>query len=66
MAMLDVGIPVTAGSGVAAASNYWRSHRSIGKHDVGEEHRLGGMSSKALARVPVANAAEGGGARLTA
>jgi alanine-glyoxylate transaminase/serine-glyoxylate transaminase/serine-pyruvate transaminase len=66
MAMLDVGIPVTAGSGVAAASNYWRSHRSIGKHDVGEEHRLGGMSSKALARVPVANAAECGGARLTA
>lgn len=26
MAMLDCGIPVTAGSGVAAASAYWRSH----------------------------------------
>jgi alanine-glyoxylate transaminase/serine-glyoxylate transaminase/serine-pyruvate transaminase len=29
MAMLDVGIPVTAGSGVAAASNYWRAQRRI-------------------------------------
>jgi alanine-glyoxylate transaminase/serine-glyoxylate transaminase/serine-pyruvate transaminase len=33
MAMLDVGIPVTAGSGVAAASNYWRAQRRIGKQN---------------------------------
>jgi alanine-glyoxylate transaminase / serine-glyoxylate transaminase / serine-pyruvate transaminase len=26
MVMLDVGIKVTPGSGVGAASNYWRSH----------------------------------------
>jgi alanine-glyoxylate transaminase/serine-glyoxylate transaminase/serine-pyruvate transaminase len=29
MAMLDVGIKVTPGSGVGAASNYWRSHDPI-------------------------------------
>ena len=29
MAMLDVGIAVTSGSGVAAASNYWRTHDPI-------------------------------------
>ena len=31
MAMLDVGIAVTSGSGVAAASNYWRTHDPIAK-----------------------------------
>src|SRR6185312_349144 len=40
MAMLDVGIPVTAGSGVAAASNYWRAQRRVGKQNVSEERRL--------------------------
>ena len=34
MAMLDVGIKVAPGSGVAAASNYWRSHDSIPKRRV--------------------------------
>ena len=29
MAMLDVGIKVAPGSGVGAASNYWRSHDPI-------------------------------------
>ena len=29
MAMLDVGIAVTPGSGVAAASGYWRTHDPI-------------------------------------
>jgi alanine-glyoxylate transaminase / serine-glyoxylate transaminase / serine-pyruvate transaminase len=31
MAMLDIGIHVTPGSGVAAASNYWRGQRRFGK-----------------------------------
>ena len=31
MAMLDVGINVQPGSGVAAASNYWRSHDRVSK-----------------------------------
>jgi alanine-glyoxylate transaminase/serine-glyoxylate transaminase/serine-pyruvate transaminase len=31
MAMLDVGIDVRPGSGVAAASNYWRSHDPVPK-----------------------------------
>ena len=30
MAMLDAGVQVPPGSGVAAASNYWRSHDSTG------------------------------------
>jgi alanine-glyoxylate transaminase / serine-glyoxylate transaminase / serine-pyruvate transaminase len=34
MAMLDVGIKVTPGSGVGAASNYWRSHDPIPKKKV--------------------------------
>lgn len=47
MAMLDVGIPVTAGSGVAAASNYWRAQRRVGKQNVSEERRLDEQPSKA-------------------
>jgi alanine-glyoxylate transaminase/serine-glyoxylate transaminase/serine-pyruvate transaminase len=31
MAMLDVGVKVAPGSGVGAASNYWRSHDPIAK-----------------------------------
>ena len=34
MAMLDVGIKVAPGSGVGAASNYWRSHDPIPKKKV--------------------------------
>lgn len=34
MAMLDVGVDVQPGSGVAAASNYWRSHDSVPKRKV--------------------------------
>jgi alanine-glyoxylate transaminase / serine-glyoxylate transaminase / serine-pyruvate transaminase len=30
MAMLDVGVEIEAGSGVAAAQNYWRSHSAVG------------------------------------
>lgn len=47
MAMLDVGIPVTAGSGVAAASNYWRAQRRVGMQNVSEERRLDEQPSKA-------------------
>jgi alanine-glyoxylate transaminase / serine-glyoxylate transaminase / serine-pyruvate transaminase len=47
MAMLDVGIPVTAGSGVAAASNCWRAQRRVGKQNFSEEQRLSEMPSKA-------------------
>jgi alanine-glyoxylate transaminase / serine-glyoxylate transaminase / serine-pyruvate transaminase len=36
MAMLDVGIKVTSGSGVGAASNYWRSHDPIPKKRVSQ------------------------------
>jgi alanine-glyoxylate transaminase/serine-glyoxylate transaminase/serine-pyruvate transaminase len=34
MAMLDVGVDVRPGSGVAAASNYWRSHDRVPKRKV--------------------------------
>ncbi len=34
MAMLDVGIKIESGSGVAAAQNYWRSHDEIPKKRV--------------------------------
>ena len=34
MAMLDVGVKVAPGSGVGAASNYWRSHDPIPKKKV--------------------------------
>ncbi len=40
MAMLDVGIEVAPGSGVAAASNYWRSHDPIPKRRVSREEQF--------------------------
>jgi alanine-glyoxylate transaminase/serine-glyoxylate transaminase/serine-pyruvate transaminase len=40
MAMLDVGIKVTPGSGVGAASNYWRSHDPITKRKVSQEQQF--------------------------
>jgi alanine-glyoxylate transaminase / serine-glyoxylate transaminase / serine-pyruvate transaminase len=40
MAMLDVGVKVTPGSGVAAASNYWRSHDPIPKKKVSQEQQF--------------------------
>jgi alanine-glyoxylate transaminase/serine-glyoxylate transaminase/serine-pyruvate transaminase len=40
MAMLDVGVKVTPGSGVAAASNYWRTHDPIPKKKVSQEQQF--------------------------
>ncbi|MBS0373734.1 MAG: aminotransferase class V-fold PLP-dependent enzyme [Proteobacteria bacterium] len=40
MAMLDVGIEVTPGSGVAAASNYWRSHDPTPRKRVSREEQF--------------------------
>jgi len=40
MAMLDVGIEVTPGSGVAAASNYWRSNDPIPKRRVSKAEQF--------------------------
>jgi alanine-glyoxylate transaminase / serine-glyoxylate transaminase / serine-pyruvate transaminase len=40
MAMLDVGIKVTPGSGVAAASEYWRSHDPIPRKKVSREEQF--------------------------
>jgi alanine-glyoxylate transaminase/serine-glyoxylate transaminase/serine-pyruvate transaminase len=40
MAMLDVGVDVQPGSGVAAASNYWRSHDPIPKRKVSKEEQF--------------------------
>lgn len=40
MSMLDVGIEVVPGSGVAAASNYWRSHDPIPKRKVSKEEQF--------------------------
>jgi alanine-glyoxylate transaminase / serine-glyoxylate transaminase / serine-pyruvate transaminase len=40
MAMLDVGIKVTPGSAVAAASNYWRSHDPIPKKKVSQAQQF--------------------------
>ncbi|MDH3412798.1 MAG: aminotransferase class V-fold PLP-dependent enzyme [Gammaproteobacteria bacterium] len=40
MAMLDVGMNVTPGSGVAAASNYWRSNDPIPKRKVSKEEQF--------------------------
>jgi alanine-glyoxylate transaminase / serine-glyoxylate transaminase / serine-pyruvate transaminase len=40
MAMLDVGIKVTPGSGVAAASEYWRSHDPIPRRKVSREEQF--------------------------
>jgi alanine-glyoxylate transaminase / serine-glyoxylate transaminase / serine-pyruvate transaminase len=40
MAMLDVGIKVTPGSGVAAASDYWRTHDPIPRRKVSQEEQF--------------------------
>jgi alanine-glyoxylate transaminase / serine-glyoxylate transaminase / serine-pyruvate transaminase len=40
MAMLDVGVKVTPGSGVAAASNYWRAHDPVPKKKVSQEQQF--------------------------
>jgi alanine-glyoxylate transaminase/serine-glyoxylate transaminase/serine-pyruvate transaminase len=40
MAMQDVGIKVTPGSGVAAASEYWRSHDPIPRKRVSREEQF--------------------------
>jgi len=40
MAMQDVGIKVTAGSGVAAASDYWRTHDPVPKKRVSREQQF--------------------------
>jgi len=45
MAMLDVGIKVTPGSAVAAASNYWRAHDPIPKRKVSQEEQFYGAHS---------------------
>jgi alanine-glyoxylate transaminase / serine-glyoxylate transaminase / serine-pyruvate transaminase len=45
MAMLDVGIRVNPGSGVAAASNYWRSHDPIAKRKVSQQEQFYGSHS---------------------
>jgi alanine-glyoxylate transaminase / serine-glyoxylate transaminase / serine-pyruvate transaminase len=40
MAMLDVGVKVTPGSGVAAASEYWRSHDPVPRQKVSREEQF--------------------------
>lgn len=40
MAMLDVGIDVTPGSGVAAASTYWRSHDPVPRRKVSRQEQF--------------------------
>ncbi len=45
MAMLDVGIAVEPGSGVAAASNYWRGNDPIPKRRVSKEEQFYGAHS---------------------
>jgi alanine-glyoxylate transaminase/serine-glyoxylate transaminase/serine-pyruvate transaminase len=40
MAMLDVGVKVTPGSGVAAASEYWRSHDPVPRRKVSREEQF--------------------------
>src|SRR5207244_9931360 len=40
MAMLDVGIKVTPGSAVGAASNYWRAHDPIPNRNVSQEEQF--------------------------
>ena len=40
MAMLDVGIDVQPGSGVVAASNYWRSHDRVSKRKASKEEQF--------------------------
>ena len=45
MAMLDVGIEVTPGSGVGAASNYWRTHDPEPKRKVSRQEQFYGAHS---------------------
>jgi len=45
MAMLDVGVEVAPGSGVAAASNYWRAHDRVPKRKVSKEQQFYGAHS---------------------
>jgi alanine-glyoxylate transaminase / serine-glyoxylate transaminase / serine-pyruvate transaminase len=45
MAMLDVGITVTPGSGVGAASNYWRTHDPEPKRKVSRQEQFYGAHS---------------------
>lgn len=40
MAMLDVGVEVTPGSGVAAASEYWRNNDRVPKRKVGKAQQF--------------------------
>lgn len=40
MAMLDVGVEVTPGSGVAAASNFWRSNDPVPKRRTSKEEQF--------------------------
>ncbi len=40
MAMLDVGIKIAAGSGIAAASDYWRTHDRIPKRKVSQQEQF--------------------------
>ena len=40
MSMLDVGVKLAPGSGVAAASNYWRSHDPIPKKKVSQDQQF--------------------------
>ena len=40
MAMLDVGVDLRPGSGVAAASNYWRGHDPVPKRKVSKEEQF--------------------------
>ena len=40
MAMLDVGVKLTPGSGVAAASEYWRSHDPVPRQKVSREEQF--------------------------
>ena len=49
MAMLDVGIPVTPGSGVAAASTCWRAQRRVGQQNDHEAPRRDEMPAMAFA-----------------
>ncbi|MGB8339549.1 MAG: aminotransferase class V-fold PLP-dependent enzyme [Burkholderiales bacterium] len=49
MAMLDVGIKVTSGSGVGAASDYWRTHDRTPKKKVSkEEQSYGALTSGSI------------------
>ncbi|MEP6656743.1 MAG: aminotransferase class V-fold PLP-dependent enzyme [Betaproteobacteria bacterium] len=45
MSMQDVGIEVTPGSGVAAASTYWRTHDRVPKKKVSKEQQFYEMHS---------------------